>query len=161
VTGELAAVMVARAVVDRHHRWHLCERLAETHGRLLTGLRLDHGAEELTDIALEALHAADLCAPCADRPDTREALAWPTPVRWPSQPSRPVVRSRRDQLKDRAERLVDVGALDIERHGARLEILETCDASVLDRWEVRLLALEVEHLDTGRPFEPAGDRAAA
>jgi hypothetical protein len=160
VTGELAAVMVVRAVVDRYHRWHLCERLAETHGRLLTGLRLDRGAEELADIAREALQAADLCAPCAERPDLREALARPTPVRWPPQSSRPVVRSRRDQLKDRAERLVDVGVLDVERHAARLEILETCDAAALDRWEARLLELEVEHLDTGRPFEPSVDRAA-
>jgi hypothetical protein len=160
VTGELAAVMVARAVVDRYYRWHLCERLAETHGRLLTGLRLDRGAELLGDIALEALHAAELCAPCSDRPDLREALTRKAPVRWPPQSSRPVVRSRRDQLISRAERLVDVGALDAERHARRLEVLETCDDDVLDRWEVRLLELEVEHFDTGRPFEPSVDQAA-
>jgi hypothetical protein len=157
---ELAA-MLAVAIVERHARGRIGDQLADVHAQVLAGRRLDRVAEKLVDVAGDAIRAAEVCAPCVDRPDLRDALTRPAPVLWPLAPPRPVVRNRRDQLKDRAERLVDVGALAIERHAARLEILETCDGAVLDRWEARILDLEVEHLNTGRPFEPAGDHKRA
>lgn len=163
--SELTVERVLVAIAERSARQRIANDIAGVLTSVHAGQRLSAVADRLVHVAATAqvlvdelgdIGSPDIGSPDTDRPPMADALAAEARrVRAYRRARRPIsrVEPRAVVLRTRGHALLAAGAPIVERKDALgLPLIADAGSEELDQWEALIIALEVEHLDTGRPF---------